>query len=58
MIHKNADKIKAVDWLIPKAPEYPDYINDVWRNFLDSCFKVNQDERLSVFELLQHEYLK
>ena len=50
MWHKDADKIEPVNWLNPN-------INNECRKFLDCGFIVNRDERTSVFELLQHDYL-
>jgi hypothetical protein len=62
-IHKDTQDIQIltpVHIFKPEAPKFPDCITEELelKEFLNGCFKINDVERLSIFELRQLDYLK
>jgi serine/threonine protein kinase len=56
MIFKDTQKPTPVYIFEPEAPKFPDSINDELKQFLNGCFKINDKERLSIFDL-QEQYI-
>ena len=42
----------------PKAPNYPNNLDDDLRDFLNCCFKIKFEERSSAAALLKHKYFQ